>query len=119
MVSDKNLFCMVALDPILASSKFRGIPKLVIGNFCRGDYAKKIHSCMNPAINSEYTNSTAIMENQPLSDTLDGQEKPEQRLSRIILSLTELQLEPFDQLVRAYLDRYDYIVFNCIGKVSH
>ena len=152
---------MVALDPILASSKFRGIPKLVIGHFCRGDYknsavfmdriptfmdvisdimysldsicqcqlvmklfgssnsTEKSPSCMNPsAINGEYINSTAIMENQPSSDNVDGQEKSKQRLSGIILSLTELQLEPFDQLVRAHLDRYDYIVFNCIGKVS-
>ena len=150
---------MVALDPILASSKFRGIPKLVIGHFCRGDYKnsaifmdrtptfmdvlsemmysldsicqcqfvmklfgssksrEKSPSCMNPtAINGEYINS--IMESQPSSDNVDGQEKSKQRLSGIILSLTELQLEPFDHIVRAHLDRYDHIVFNCIGKVS-
>ena len=117
---------MVALDPILASSKFRGIPKLVICHFCRGEYMNsaafmdrtvlsdimysldsictcqffmKLHkpilglsgeksgeipklitsSCKNSTvINGEYLNSTAIIENQPLSDNVDGQEKSKQ-----------------------------------------
>ena len=57
----KAIKLLKLLEPILVSSKFRGIPKLVICQFCRGGSM----------------NSTAIMDNRVLSDIVSGQEGSE------------------------------------------
>jgi len=53
----KTIRLLKVLEPILVSPKFTGIPKLVICQFCRGNFM----------------NSAAIMDGQPMTDRVNGQ----------------------------------------------
>ena len=75
----KSIMLLKVLEPILVSPKFTGVPKLVICQFCRGNFM----------------NSAAITDSQPMTDRVNGQERFTRKFLRDSFKLSTTECRDF------------------------